>query len=119
MAQWTAWRIAAEPYFKLLGQPLGQFADSGPASQADRRKQLLVAGQLCTTVLRLQEAPRAWAETPRKMLIQLAGRMVRPDRPVPAAVLMEGLDKFFVLLDALEIDAGVAASPPYAASARG
>ena len=119
MAQWTAWRIAAEPYFKLLGQTLAQFADSGPASLADCHKQLLVAGQLCTTVLRLQQAPLAWADTPRKMLIQLAGRMVRPDRPVPAAVLMEGLDKFFVLLDALEIEAGVVASPPYAASTRG
>jgi hypothetical protein len=38
------------------------------------------------------------------MLAQLAGRRPRPDRPIPAAVLFEGLGKFCVLLDALAAD---------------
>jgi len=102
MAQWPAWRSAAEPYFKLLGQGIAQLdAAAVPARR-------LIAGQACATVFLLQGLQDAWAETARGALAQLAGRAVRPGRPVPSAVLLEGLGKLLVLLDAMETE-GVAA----------
>ncbi|CAN7625640.1 flagellar biosynthesis protein FlhF [Polaromonas sp. LjRoot131] len=112
MAQWPSWRSAAEPYFKLLGQGIGQMdAAAVPARR-------LIAGQACATVFLLQGLQDGWAETARRALAQLAGRAVRPGRPVPAAVLFEGLGKLLVLLDALETE-GVAPSPAPLPAARG
>nr|MDP2190631.1 flagellar biosynthesis protein FlhF [Rhodoferax sp.] len=110
MAQWSAWRTAAEPYFKLLKQGILQLEDGGMPGDAAARKRLLLAGQASTTVFRLQRAQEVWADTARKALAQLAGRSVRPGQPVPGPALFEGLEKLFVLLDALETD-GVALSP--------
>ena len=110
MAQWSAWRTAAEPYFKLLKQGILQLEDGGMPGDAAARKRLLLAGQASTTVFRLQRAQDVWADTARKALAQLAGRSVRPGQPVPGPALFEGLGKLFVLLDALETD-GVALSP--------
>jgi len=112
MVQWPAWRTAAEPYFKLLKQGILQLGGGGGGLAGDVavRKRLLVAGQASTTVFRLQRAQDVWADTARKALAQLAGRSVRPDRPVPGPALFEGLGKLFVLLDALETD-GAALSP--------
>jgi flagellar biosynthesis protein FlhF len=116
MAQWPSWRSAAEPYFKLLGQGIGQMdAAAVPAHR-------LIAGQACATVFLLQGLQDGWAETARRALAQLAGRAVRPGRPVPAAVLFEGLGKLLVLLDALELEGvgeGVASSPAPLPAARG
>lgn len=116
MAQWPSWRSAAEPYFKLLGQGIGQMdAAAVPARR-------LIAGQACATVFLLQGLQDGWAETARRALAQLAGRAVRPGRPVPAAVLFEGLGKLLVLLDALELEGvgeGVAPSPAPLPAARG
>ncbi len=113
MAQWSTWRGAAEPCFKLLQQGIAQLGKTGGADLATElagRKRLLIAGQAATTVFRLQRAPHAWADTARKALAQLAGHSVRPDRVVPGPALFEGLEKFFVLLDALQTE-GVARSP--------
>ncbi len=118
MVQWPVWRAAAEPHFKLLAQTLVQLEDGKPASEAAGLKRFLVAGQMCTTVLRLQQAQQPWADTARKVLTQLAGRAVRPGRPVSGPVLLEGLGKFFVLLDALETDAAAASPRPHLAAAR-
>lgn len=104
MAQWPTWRTAAEPYFKLLKQGIVQLEGDGPLGDAWMLNRLLIAGQASTTVFRLQSVQEAWADTARKALAQLAGRSVRTDRPVPGAVLFEGLGKLFVLLDALETD---------------
>jgi flagellar biosynthesis protein FlhF len=104
MVQWPGWRIAAEPYFKLLKQGIVQLASDVPPDDASMRKQWLIAGQASTTVFRLQYAQDPWADAARKVLARLAGRSVRPGRPVPGPVLLEGLGKFFVLLDALESD---------------
>jgi flagellar biosynthesis protein FlhF len=111
MSQWPAWRTAAEPYFKLLKQGISQLGGGGLAGDVALRKRLLVAGQTSTTVFRLQSAQDAWAETARKALAELAGRSVRPDRPVPGPALFEGLGKLFALLDAMETD-DAALSPP-------
>lgn len=112
MAQWPAWRSAAEPYFRLLGQGISHVdAAAVPARR-------LIAGQACATVFLLQGLQDGWAETARRALAQLAGRAVRPGRPVPAAVLFEGLGKLLVLLDALETE-GVAPSPAPMPTARG
>ncbi|NMM08581.1 flagellar biosynthesis protein FlhF [Polaromonas sp.] len=110
IAQWPAWRAAAEPYFKLLNQSIPLLGDGAAVDGSDLPKRLLIAGQACTTVFRLQRAQDAWADTARKVLAQLAGRSVRPDRAVPGLALFEGLGKLFALLDALETE-GAAASP--------
>lgn len=104
LAQWPGWRIAAEPYFKLLKQGIVQLAGEVQPEDATMRKQWLIAGQASTTVFRLQYAQDTWADAARKVLARLAGRSVRPGRPVPGPVLLEGLGKFLVLLDALESD---------------
>ena len=117
MAQWPAWRTAAEPYFKLLMQGIFQLADGAPAGDVTARKRLLVAGQAATTVFRLQRAQVVWADTARKALAQLAGRSARPDRPVPGPALFEGLGKLFVLLDALETEGAAPAPQTHRAAA--
>jgi flagellar biosynthesis protein FlhF len=104
MAQWRGWRTAAEPYFKLLKQGIVQLASDVQPDGATMRKQWLIAGQASTTVFRLQYVQDTWADAARKVLARLAGRSVRPGRPVPSPVLLEGLGKFFALLDALESD---------------
>jgi flagellar biosynthesis protein FlhF len=104
MAQWPGWRTAAEPYFKLLKQGILQLSSDGAPDGSAMRKQWLIAGQASTTVFRLQYQQDAWADAARKVLARLAGRSVRPGRPVPGPVLLEGLGKLFVLLDALESD---------------
>jgi len=119
MANWPAWRSAAEPHFKLLAQTVVQLADGGSSNDAAELKRFLIAGQVCTTVLRLQRAPHAWADTARKVLTQLAGRAVRPGSPVPGPVLLEGLGKLFVLLDALETDATAVSPWPHLAAVQG
>jgi flagellar biosynthesis protein FlhF len=107
MSQWPGWRTAAEPHFRLLAQADTQLlVDGAPSGEQAGLKRRWVAGQVCTTVLRLQQASQPWAEVARKVLTQLAGRAVRPGRLVPAPVLLEGLIKFLVLLEALETDAG-------------
>ncbi|MGB4358834.1 MAG: flagellar biosynthesis protein FlhF [Rhodoferax sp.] len=118
MAQWPAWRSAAEPYFKLLRQGLLQLGDGGLAGELGARKRLLVAGQAATTVFRLLRAQDVWADTARKALAQLAGRPVRPDRPVPGRALFEGLRKLFALLDALATEDAAPASHTDRAAAR-
>jgi flagellar biosynthesis protein FlhF len=115
IAQWPQWRAAADPYFKLLRQCAVQL-DAEQAEQAqhmqdasdtvriDAEKILMIAAQSASTVYRLQGESAPWAEPARKSLAQLAGRSIRPDRPVPSVCLLEGLEKLFVLLDALETD---------------
>lgn len=110
IVQWAAWRAAAEPYFKLLNQGLLQLGDGRAPGEVVMLKRVLIAAQASITVFRLQQAQDAWAETARKVLAQLAGRSVRPDRPMPGSALFEGLGKLFVLLDAMETD-GAAVSP--------
>lgn len=113
MAQWPAWRSAAEPYFKLLGQGIAQLdAADGPARR-------LIAGQACATVFLLQGLQDGWAETARAALAQLAGRASKAGRPVPAAVLLEGLGKLLVLLDALETEGVDSPLPAHMPAARG
>lgn len=104
IAQWPSWRKAADPYFKLLGQGVRQIDSGAAPDDMALHKRLLVAGQVSLTVFRLQQAQAAWADTARKVLAQLAGRTVRPKCPIPGPVLLEGLGKFFVLLDALQND---------------
>ncbi|MDI1272379.1 flagellar biosynthesis protein FlhF [Polaromonas sp.] len=102
IAKWPGWRAGAEPCFKLLKQGIVQLAGDVRPDDATLRKQWLIAGQASITVFRLQHLQDAWADAARKVLARLAGRSVRPGRPVPGSVLLEGLGKFFVLLDALE-----------------
>ncbi|SDO23835.1 flagellar biosynthesis protein FlhF [Polaromonas sp. JS666] len=113
MAQWPAWRSAAEPYFKLLGQGIGQL------DAADVPARRLIAGQACATVFLLQGLQDGWADTARAALAQLAGRAPKAGRPVPAAVLLEGLGKLLVLLDALETEGVDQPLPAHMPAARG
>lgn len=118
MVQWAAWRAAADPYFKLLEQGLSQLRDSRASGEVDLRKSLLVAAQTCITVFLLQQHQAAWAEPARRVLAQLTGRSVRSDRLVPGPALFEGLEKLFVLLDALQTDEASQSSQTDLVSAR-
>jgi flagellar biosynthesis protein FlhF len=110
IVQWPAWRAAAEPYFTLLNQSMPLLGEGAAADGSALAKRLLIAGQACTTVFRLQHAQDAWAGTARKVLAQLAGQSVRTDRAALGLALFEGLGKLLALLDALETE-GAAASP--------
>jgi flagellar biosynthesis protein FlhF len=118
MAQWPAWRTAAEPFFELLKQCVLQLGGGGPPGDIALGKRLLIAGQASTTVFRLQRSQEIWAETARVALAQLAGRPVRAGRPVPGPALFEGLGKLFVLLDVLETDSATQSSQPRVAPAQ-
>ena len=118
IVQWAAWRATTEPYFKLLVQGLLQLRDSRATGEVALPKRVLVAAQACITVFLLQQEQAAWAETARRVLAQLTGRSVRPDRPVPGPALFEGLEKLFVLLDALETDGATQSPQPDLASVR-
>lgn len=113
VVQWYHWRVAVEPYFKLLKQGINQLGGCGQPGDANMLKRLSVAGQASTTVWRLQHAQENWAEPARKLLAQLSGQQLRPpERAVSGAVLFEGLCKLYVLLDALDTEG--AATPPQA-----
>jgi flagellar biosynthesis protein FlhF len=116
-AQWAGWRSAAEVHFRFLGQALAQLAEAGPSGDAVLMKRLLVVSQACTTVLRLQRSAQPWARGAREVLGQLAGRTARSGRAIPLLVLMEGLGKFLVLLDALDHDAAASSLPAHPALA--
>ena len=118
IGQWAAWRASTEPYFKLLAQGLLQLRDSPAAGDPALTGRALVAGQACLTVFLLQQQVAAWAETARRVLAQLTGRSVRPDRPVPGLALFEGLEKLCVLLDALETDESIPSLQPDVVSLR-
>ena len=113
---WAAWRAAAKPYFKLFEQGLAQLVDSPASGVVLLPQRVLLAAQASITVFLLRQAHGAWAETARTMLAQLAGRSVRPDRPVPGSALLEGLAKLFEILDALPIQETAASSGPGFAS---
>lgn len=110
MAQWPVWRSAAEPYFKLLHLGAAPLANESTPDDLAPLTRLLITGQAASTVFRLQRAQGAWAETARKVLAQLAGGVVRPDRPVSGPVLLDGLGKLFVLLEALESEGSTVVS---------
>lgn len=113
LAQWQTWAIEQEPCFRLMRACLPSLGGVGEPGDPELMKRLLMAGQIGTTVWRLQQAQGAWAERARALLGQLTGRVARPDRALPAHVLCEGLGKLFVLLDALgtESPAPVAGQP--------
>jgi flagellar biosynthesis protein FlhF len=110
LAQWPAWLVAAEPYFKLLNQSIPLLGEGAAADGSALPKRLLIAGQACITVFRLQHAQGAWAGPARQVLAQLAGRSVRTDQAALGPALFEGLGKLLTLLDALETESP-AASP--------
>ena len=118
-AQWSGWRAAAEAHFKLLGQTLAQLADAEPSGAAILMKRILVASQACTTVVRLHAASQPWARSAREVLTQLAGRPVRSGRAAAPPVLMDGLGKLLVLLDALGHDPETTLPRPHGVVAQG
>ncbi len=118
LAQWLDWRADAEPYFKLLSQAYVQLAQGFASDDESASLQRVwVAAQMVTTVLRLQHISKPWAQDARKMLTQLAGCAVRPGRAVPAPILLEGLDKFLLLLEALDTDGSAVSLKPLRATA--
>ena len=118
IAQWPAWRGAAEQYFKLLKKSIPLLAD-GAGSDVPAMKRLLIAGQACSTVFRLLAARGAWADPARKVLAQLAGRTSRAGRPESGAALLEGLAKLFALLDVMESDSAATSPRSDLAAAQG
>lgn len=110
LVQWFGWRADCVPYFTLLKQAVQQLEANLLPYEDTGIVKVLVAGQVAITVFSLQQAQQDWAETARRVMAQLAGQTLRPDRPVPGRALLEGLGKLCVLLDALE--SGEAASEP-------
>ncbi len=112
LIQWAGWQANAKPYFRLLDQSLPiPDGDTDPGETAQYSR-LLVHAHTCLTAFLLQKAQQAWAQPARRLLAQLAGQAFDPVQPVPGPVLLEGLGKFYVLLDALKT--GEAASLPAA-----
>jgi flagellar biosynthesis protein FlhF len=120
IAQWQAWAAEAEPCFRLLRQGLQLAGGMGEPGDPQMLKRLLVAGQVTTTVWRLQSATGEWADRTRALLGQLTGRAVRPDRPLSGSVLYAGVDKLFALLEALGTDTATpSATQPRVAAQHG
>ena len=112
LVRWADWQTGVRPYFRLLEQslPLLETGD-GPHAVA-RHDRLQALAHHCLTAWRLQQTRHSWAEPARRLLAQLAGQALDADVPVPAGVLLEGLGKLHVLLDALETDTGEAGASP-------
>ena len=102
LAQWQSWAAEAEPCLRLLRQGLSVLGGLGEAGDPHMMKRLLIAGQVTTTVWRLQQAGGDWAGRTRALLSQLTGRPARPGRPVSGNVLYAGVGKLFFLLEALD-----------------
>ena len=99
---WAGWQADVKAYFRLLDQSLPKPEGETSLGEAARDNRLLVLAHTCLTVFRLQQAQQAWAQPARRVLAQLAGQAFDPAQPVPSPVLLEGLGKLYVLLDALE-----------------
>src|SRR5690606_16013427 len=102
LIQWAGWQADAEAYFLLLAQSLPNSESDSAAGGAIPLDRLRVLAHTCLTAFLLQQARQAWAEPARRVLAQLAGRTFEPAQPLPGPVLLEGLGKLYVLLDALE-----------------
>ena len=102
LIRWAGWQADAKPYFLLLDQSLPAPEGDTGSGESARHDRLLVLTHNCLTALRLQQAAQAWAQPARTVLAQLAGQTFDPAQPVPGPVLLEGLGKLHVLLDALE-----------------
>ena len=103
LIRWAGWQAEARPYFRLLDQSLPSAEGETGLGEAARRNRMRVLAHTCLTAFRLQQAQQAWAQPARRVLAQLAGQAFDPDQPVPGPILLEGLGKLYVLLDALEI----------------
>ncbi|MBG6077838.1 flagellar biosynthesis protein FlhF [Polaromonas sp. CG_9.11] len=102
LIQWASWQADAKAYFLLLDQSLPTPEGHTGPCDALRLDRLRVLAHTCLTAFRLQQAQQAWAAPVRRVLAQLAGQTFEPTQPVPGPVLLEGLGKLYVLLDALE-----------------
>jgi flagellar biosynthesis protein FlhF len=112
LIRWAGWQADAKPYFLFLDQSLPNPESETALGKAARHDRLLVLAHTCLTALQLQQAQQAWAPPARRLLAQLAGQVFDPAQPVSGPVLLEGLGKLYVLLDALEN--GESASLPVA-----
>jgi flagellar biosynthesis protein FlhF len=104
LVQWQQWAEQAEPCFRLIGLGLQAAGGPGEPGDPDLMKRLLIAGQVATTVWRLMHAGSEAAQQAGMLLIRLAGRPARSDRPLSANALFDGMGKLFPLLDALGAD---------------
>ena len=102
LIRWAGWQADAKPYFLFLDQSLPNPESETALGKAARHDRLLVLAHTCLTALQLQQAQQAWAPPARRLLAQLAGQVFDPAQPVSGPVLLEGLGKLYVLLDALE-----------------
>jgi flagellar biosynthesis protein FlhF len=108
LSQWQQWAERADACFRLIGPGLHAAGGLGEPGDPDLMKRLLIAGEVATTVWRLSQASGEAAQQARILLIRLAGRPVRSDRPLSANALFDGIAKLFPLLDAL----GAETAPP-------
>lgn len=104
IAKWQEWAAGAEACFRLIGKGASLLGGVGAGDAAEATKRVLIAGQVATTVWRLLQGGGERMERPRRLLTELAGRQVRPDRPHTGTALYEGLAKLFCLLEALAWD---------------
>lgn len=102
LIRWAGWQVDAKSFFLFFDQSLPNSGDETGLGNAARQDRLLVLAHTCLTALRLQQAQQAWAPPARKLLAQLASQAFNPAHPVSGSVLLEGLGKLYVLLDALE-----------------
>lgn len=102
LIRWAGWQADAKPYFLLLEQSLPILEAGAGTGDAHGLDRLQALAHTCLTAWQLQLAPHAWAEPARRVVAQLAGQAFEPGQPVPGPVLLEGLGKLYVLLDALE-----------------
>jgi len=112
LIRWAGWQADARPYFRLLDQSRPNPESDTSQGEAAMHNRLRVLAHTCLTTFRLQQAQQAWAPPARRVLAQLAGQAFDPAQSVLGPVLLEGLGKLYVLLDALET--GEAASLPAA-----
>ena len=121
LIRWAGWQADARPYFLLLAQSLTRAeGNAGQHEEAAGHNCWPLLAHTCLTTFRLQQAQQAWALPARRVLAQLAGQPLdpaQPAQPVPGAVLLEGLGKLHVLLDALESGAAAEGAETGAAAA--
>jgi hypothetical protein len=102
IALWYYWRWRVESYFKLLksaGQQLEQWQQESAQTVA---KRLLVAAQACMVVWALARSNAPEAESARRFLVRLSGRLMKRNKPFTEPALLAGMWVLLAMLDTLE-----------------
>jgi len=102
LALWYYFRWQIESFFKLLKAAGHQLESWQQETARATFNRILIATQACVMAWRLMHAQDQPARETCAFLVRLAGRQMKPGRPITIPALLNGLFQLFAMLDTLD-----------------